>query len=173
MLAAVPLLLLGNVALVPAYWSGEHNASETRARALLAGQLETGAAVESDWNTAAALRYLQAAEGLRPDVEVLPVRLFSQAEYQRLGRIVQEGRPAYLLQGVEMSRLGGAAAQWSWPPGLGGATRLTAAAYTAHQHDLHQTVSLRGFRLQDGRRDPALAGPVAGPGGLCHHRRLL
>lgn len=117
-----------NVLVVADYWSEERGQSEAAARQALAAGLEQGAAVESDWNTGAALRYLQAAEGLRPDLEVLPVRLYSEREYRRLCAILESGRPAYLLAGVELSRLC-AAAQWQAASSLPGVTRLSAATF--------------------------------------------
>jgi hypothetical protein len=145
-LAAAPLLLLGNLALVPGYWSDDKGVSEARARDVLSRPLETGAAIEADWNTGTALRYLQAAEGLRPDLEVLLVRLNSQTEYDRLGRILSAGRPVYLLPGVELSRVA-APARWERLDTLGGMIRLTTAPFTPSEHLVDATLALQGFRL--------------------------
>ena len=172
-LAALPLLLLGNMAAVPAYWAGEHGRLRDRG---------PGRCWPGNWRPAPPWR----PTGTRPPpcATCRPprgcgltwrcCRCACPARPSTSGSGASSRRAARptCCKGVELSRLGGAAAQWGWPPGLGGATRLTAAAYTAHQHDLHQTVSLQRLSAAGRRRDPALAGPGSGPRRLCHRRRL-
>jgi hypothetical protein len=146
-MALLPLLLVSNMARVPDYWAAETGAAERNARLVLAAPLEAGAAIEADWNTGAALRYLQASEGLRPDLEVLLVRLAQQREYDRLGSIVSQGRAVYLLKGVELSRLA-APARWDQPAGLADATRLTRTSFRSTQHTLDAALSLQGYLLE-------------------------
>jgi hypothetical protein len=145
-LALLPLLLVSNMARVPAYWAEETGASERKARQALAAPLEANAAVEADWNTGAALNYLQGAEGLRPDVEVLLVRLAGQREYDRLSSILSQGRAVYLLKGVELSRLA-ASARWDRPAGLPGVTRLTTTSFRSAHHTLDAALALQGYLL--------------------------
>jgi hypothetical protein len=145
--ALLPLVLLANIARVPAYWAGETGASEQNARQVLAAPLEVDAAIEADWNTGAALRYLQAAEGLRPDVEVVPVRLSGQREYERLSSILAQSRAVYLLKGVDLSRVA-APARWGLLDGAPGVTRLTQTSFQSAQHVVDAALTLQGYLLE-------------------------
>ncbi len=146
-LALLPLLLVSNLARVPDYWSAETGAAEREARQVLAAPLEANTAIEADWNTGAALRYLQGAEGLRPDVEVLMVRLSQQREYDRLSELISQGRAVYLLKGVDLSRLA-AEARWDRPAAPAGTTRLSRTSFRPSQHAVDPALSLEGYRLE-------------------------
>ncbi len=143
LLALSPLLLLGNLTLIPAYWASEDGSTERQARAILAYPLEPDATLEADWNTGTAIRYLQAAESLRPDLQVILVRLAQQGEYERLSNLLRRGRPVYLLKEVTLSRLA-APIQWESPfPNL---NRLSPASFTPSEHRLDADLSLQGYR---------------------------
>jgi hypothetical protein len=146
-LALLPLLLVFNLPQIPAYWAGETGASERNARQVLAAPLEAGAAIEADWNTGAALRYLQASESLRPDVEVLMVRLSQQREYDRLGSTIAEGRAAYLLNGVNLTRIA-APARWGLLDNAPGVTSLTGTSFRLAPRSLDAALSLQGYLLE-------------------------
>jgi hypothetical protein len=145
--ALLPLVLLANIASIPAYWVDETGAAERNARQVLAAPLETNAAIEADWNTGSALRYLQGAEGLRPDVEVVPVRLSGQREYERLSSMLTQSRVVYLLKGVDLSRVG-VPARWSLLDEAPGVTRLTQTSFRSAQHVVDDALTLQGYLLE-------------------------
>ncbi len=80
-------------------------APEARARAIAASpQVPPGAWLELDWETATALRFLQATEHLRPDLEVRLIELNKPDEYWRTLVNVGAGRPVLVERGVPWQR---------------------------------------------------------------------
>ncbi|MBI4759003.1 MAG: DUF2723 domain-containing protein [Chloroflexi bacterium] len=72
---------------------------EGQARGLAAQVAENDAMVQSKWETATAVRYLQAVEGLRRDLEIVPIHLNVKAEYDRLLAAINGGRTVYVYTG--------------------------------------------------------------------------
>ncbi len=77
---------------------------EARARALAAMNLPPGSFLELDWETATALRFLQATEKLRPDLETRLIEMGSRAEFWRALQNADAGRATFIERGVNWSR---------------------------------------------------------------------
>lgn len=77
---------------------------ETRARALATMNLPAASFLELDWETATALRFLQATENLRPDLEPRLIEMQQHDEYWRALRNVDAGRAVFIERGVNWSR---------------------------------------------------------------------
>jgi hypothetical protein len=87
------LLLLRNIAPIRAANSA---ANEAIARATLAQPLPTGALLIVDWEAVEGMRYLQALEGLRPDLEIRPLNVdVVRADAETA---LAAGRAVYLLR---------------------------------------------------------------------------
>jgi hypothetical protein len=71
-------------------------ASEAVARSILAQPLPQGALLIVDWEAVEGLRYLQAIEGQRPDIEVRPLN--ADVVRQDAAAALAAGRAAYLLR---------------------------------------------------------------------------
>ena len=79
-------------------------APETRARAIAAMNLPPAAFLELDWETATALRFLQATENLRPDLETRLTQMDQRDEYKRALQNADAGRAVLIERGVNWSR---------------------------------------------------------------------
>lgn len=79
-------------------------APEARARAIAASDLPQGAFLELDWETATALRFLQATEKLRPDLETRLIQMDQRAEFWRALQNVDAGRGVFVERGVKWLR---------------------------------------------------------------------
>lgn len=77
---------------------------ETRARAIAAMNLPNNAFLELDWETATALRFLQATENLRPDLETRLIEMNKHDEYWRALQNVDAGRAVLIERGVNWTR---------------------------------------------------------------------
>jgi len=77
---------------------------EARARALAAMNLPPASFLELDWETATALRFLQATENLRPDLETRLIEMGNRAEFWRALQNVDAGRAVYIEGGIHWSR---------------------------------------------------------------------
>jgi hypothetical protein len=97
---AAPLFLLIPVLLLwsnlPGIRAANTRATDLAARALLAQPLPRGALLIADWEAVEGLRYLQAIEGLRPDVEVRPLN--ESVVRQDVDAALAAGRATYLLR---------------------------------------------------------------------------
>jgi hypothetical protein len=93
---------------------------EGQARGLAAQVVETNAMVQCEWETATAVRYLQAVEGLRRDLEIVPIHLNVKAEYDRLLAVINGGRTVYVHTGpgALLSRFPASYAFQTVSPGL-------------------------------------------------------
>ncbi len=81
---------------LPAISAANTNTSELAARALLAEPLPSNALLIVDWEAVEGLRYLQAIEGVRPDVEIRPLN--DNVVRQDVGAALAAGRATYLLR---------------------------------------------------------------------------
>lgn len=79
-------------------------APEARARAIAADNSPGGAMLELDWETATALRFLQASENLRPDLEARLIALDRREEFWRALYNVNAGRAVLIERGVKWTR---------------------------------------------------------------------
>ncbi len=80
-------------------------APEPRARAIAISPLiPIGSLLEIDWETATALRFLQATEHLRPDLEARLIGLDKRDEYWLSLANVDAGRPVFTEKGVTWTR---------------------------------------------------------------------
>jgi len=98
-LIALALLVLPAVLLwrnLPAIRAANINLSDLAARALLAEPLPSNALLIVDWEAVEGLRYLQAIEGVRPDVEIRPLN--ESVLRQDVGAALAVGRATYLLR---------------------------------------------------------------------------
>jgi len=77
---------------------------EARARAIAASDLPQGALLELDWEAATALRFLQATEELRPDLETRLIQLDQRGEFWRALQNVDAGRGVFVERGVKWLR---------------------------------------------------------------------
>lgn len=107
-LAAIVLLLLPLVGLMR---FGElqtavaaEAAPEARARAIASDNLPQGAMLELDWETATALRFLQAAENLRPDLDARLIAMDQRQEFWRALHNANAGRAVLIERGVPWRR---------------------------------------------------------------------
>lgn len=79
-------------------------APEARARAIAADNLPQGAILELDWETATALRFLQASEELRPDLEARLLAMNQRDEFWRALYTANAGRAVLIERGVNWDR---------------------------------------------------------------------
>ena len=93
LLLLVPALLLAQN--LPGMRAANTALPELAARALLAQDLPHGALLIIDWDAVEGLRYLQAIEGLRPDLEVRPLN--DSVVRQDVEAGLAAGRATYLL----------------------------------------------------------------------------
>lgn len=77
---------------------------EARARAIAAMNLPNAAFLELDWETATALRFIQATENLRPDLETRLTQMDRRDEYHRALENVDAGRAVFIERGVNWTR---------------------------------------------------------------------
>jgi len=98
---------------------------EQQARAWLAADLPANALVELDWGTATGMRFLQATEGLRPDLEVRLIHLNSRDEFLYLLRALESHRPVLLVGDTRISRF---PAGYGWTREANGLLHLAKAA---------------------------------------------
>jgi hypothetical protein len=77
---------------------------EARARAIAAADAPQGALLELDWETATALRFLQATEALRPDLDVRLTAMDQRDEYWRALYHADAGRAVFIEKGVNWMR---------------------------------------------------------------------
>lgn len=77
---------------------------EARARAIAASDAPPGAFLELDWETATALRFLQATENLHPDLEARLIHLDQRAEFWLALQNVDAGRAVWIERGVKWTR---------------------------------------------------------------------
>lgn len=79
-------------------------APEARARAIASADLPQGALLELDWETATALRFLQATEKLRPDLDARLIAMDQREEFWRALYNANAGRAVYVEKGVSWTR---------------------------------------------------------------------
>lgn len=82
----------------------EAGGAEKRARAILSAGFPPGALLELDWETATAIRFIQATEGTRRDLEARLIKVGEKDEYDSMIENVDSGRPVFIEQGVKWSR---------------------------------------------------------------------
>jgi hypothetical protein len=146
------LLLLRNIAPIRAANSG---ANETIARATLAQPLPAGALLIVDWEAVEGMRYLQALEGLRPDLEIRPLNtdvVRADAE-----TALAAGRAVYLLRPQAELGLSQMPAGRLW--------RVSTAPLALHTDSSvdqrwQDGITLRGFSLPRGPYQPGDSVPV-------------
>ncbi|MFN8500735.1 protein O-mannosyl-transferase family [Kouleothrix sp.] len=93
---ALPALLLWQN--LPAIRAANTIAPELAARALIGQKLPHGALLIVDWDAVESLRYLQAIEGLRPDLEVRPLN--ESVARRDADAALAAGRAVYLLHAL-------------------------------------------------------------------------
>lgn len=79
-------------------------APEARARAIASSPLPQGAYLELDWETATALRFLQSAEHLRPDLDARLIHMDRRDEFWRTLENADSGRPVFVEKGIRWTR---------------------------------------------------------------------
>lgn len=79
-------------------------APEARARAIAAMDLPQGALLELDWETATALRFLQATERLRPDLDARLIALNQRQEFWNALYNADTGRAVFVEKGIPWKR---------------------------------------------------------------------
>lgn len=79
-------------------------APAARARAIAAMNLPQASFLEMDWETATALRFLQSAENLRPDLETRLIEMNKRDEFWRALANVDAGRAVLIERGVNWMR---------------------------------------------------------------------
>ena len=146
------LLLMRNIAPICAANSA---ANEAIARATLAQPLPAGALLIVDWESVEGMRYLQAIEGLRPDLEIRPLNadvIRADAEAALAG-----GRAVYLLRPQPELGLAQSPAGRLW--------RVSTAPLALHtdtpaDQRWRDGIRLRGFSLPRGPYQPGDSVPV-------------
>jgi hypothetical protein len=100
------LLLLTNLPRVRAYTLAAPGDYDEQARQILAYGFEPGAVVQADWETATAMRYVQAVDGMQPDLSIVRLRLGLRPEYERLLARLDRGQVVYfpLTEGLSLTR---------------------------------------------------------------------
>ena len=146
------LLLLRNIAPIHAANSGT---SEAIARATLAQPLPTGALLIVDWEAVEGMRYLQALEGLRSDLEIRPlnadvVRADAEAA-------LATGRAVYLLRPQPELGLAQSPAGRLWRVSTAPLALHTDTPTDQHWQD---GITLRGFSIPPGPYQPGDVVPV-------------
>jgi hypothetical protein len=104
LLTGLPLVGLAQYPNIRSRVSGEAGIAETRARAILASNLPSGALLELDWETATAVRFLQTTEGTRRDLEARLIKMNERDEYLWALKNVDAGRPVFVERGVTWTR---------------------------------------------------------------------
>lgn len=133
-------------------------APEARARAIAqSADVPTGAWLELDWETATALRFLQATENLRPDLQARLIEMAHRDEYWRTLDYVTAGRPVLVEQGVPWQRA---------PAGFSATPRANALAQIEYSAPAFQRV---GAAVSD---RVTLAGYRSTPDGLVLYWRV-
>lgn len=79
-------------------------APEARARAIADARLPEGAYLELDWETATALRFLQATEKLRPDLDARLIEMNKREEFWHALSNVNAGRAVFVERGLKWTR---------------------------------------------------------------------
>jgi hypothetical protein len=152
-LLLLPLfLVLSNFAPIRAANSG---ANEAIARATLAQPLPDGALLIVDWEAVEAMRYLQALEGLRPDLEIRPLNAdVARADAEAA---LAAGRAVYLLRPQPELGLAQSPAGRLWRVST---TPIALHANTAIDLPWQDGITLRGFSLPRGPYQPGDVVPV-------------
>jgi hypothetical protein len=146
------LLLLRNITPIRAANSA---ANESIARATLAQPLPTGALLIVDWEAVEGMRYLQALEGLRPDLEIRPLNVdVVRADAETA---LAAGRAVYLLRPQAELGLAQSPAGRLW--------RVSTAPLTLHtdtpaDQRWQDGIRLSGFSLPHGPYQPGDSVPV-------------
>jgi hypothetical protein len=146
------LLLLNNLASIRAANSG---ANEAIARATLAQPLPAGALLIVDWEAVEPMRYLQALEGLRPDLEIRPLNAdVARAEAEAA---LAAGRAVYLLRPQPELGLAQSPAGRLWRVST---APIALRADTPIDQRWQDGIMLRGFSLPRGPYQPGDVVPV-------------
>lgn len=99
----IPLFGLMRYGAIQTAVAGEA-APEARARAIAADNLPEGAMLELDWETATALRFLQASEKLRPDLDARLIGMNQRDEFWRALYNANAGRTVLIESGLKWNR---------------------------------------------------------------------
>lgn len=102
-LLLIPLLGLAHLSEIRTAVAAEAG-PEARARAIAADNLPQGAMLELDWETATALRFLQASERLRPDLDARLIAMNQRDEFWRALYNANAGRAVLIERGVNWKR---------------------------------------------------------------------
>jgi hypothetical protein len=124
-------------------------ASEAVARSILAQPLPQGALLIVDWDAVEALRYLQAIEGQRPDIEVRPLN--ADVVRQDAAAALSAGRAAYLLRPQPNLGLAQAPEGRLWRVSLRPIQLHTATSIDQRWQD---GIALKGYTLPRGPYQP-------------------
>ncbi|HEU5103316.1 MAG TPA: DUF2723 domain-containing protein [Roseiflexaceae bacterium] len=130
-------------------------ASEAIARATLAQPLPDRALLIVDWEAVEGLRYLQAIEGLRPDVEVRPLN--ADVASQDAAAALAAGRALYLLRPRPELGLAQSPEGRLWRVST---APLALRADTPADQRWQDGITLRGFSLPRGPYQPGDSVPV-------------
>jgi Protein of unknown function (DUF2723) len=146
------LLLLRNLAPIRA---ANNQVGEAIARATLAQPLPIGALLIVDWEAVEGMRYLQALEGLRPDLEIRPLN----ADVVRADAegALADGRAVYLLRPQSELGLAQSPAGRLWRVST---APLALHADTPTNQRWQDGITLRGFSLPRGPYHPGDVVPV-------------
>jgi hypothetical protein len=146
------LLLLNNLAPIRAANSG---ANEAITRATLAQPLPAGALLIVDWEAVEAMRYLQALEGLRPDLEIRPLNAdVARADAEAA---LAAGRAVYLLRPQPELGLAQSPAGRLWRIST---APIALRADTPIDQRWQDGITLRGFSLPRGPYQPGDVVPI-------------
>ncbi len=144
------LLLFVNLPRARAYAADAPGNIRPRAEQILSSPLASEAIIQADWETATALRYLQAVEGVRPDLVIERLQLGLQSEYERLLSRLDRGQVAYFpdAEGFNLTRF---SENYALVPLDGGLLRVVRDDTGYHQVDkaIAPQVSLRGYRFNE------------------------
>jgi hypothetical protein len=152
-LLILPVLLVWQN--LPAIRAANTNVSELAARALISQPLPPNALLIVDWEAVESLRYLQAIEGIRPDLEVWPLN--ADTVRQDAGAALAAGRATYLLRAQPNLGLAQQPEGRLWrvsdqPLRLTTATKISRA--------WRDGLALKGYTLADGPYRPGDIVPV-------------
>jgi hypothetical protein len=141
------LLLLTNMPRLRAYAVAAPGNIRGRAEQILKYPFEPQAIIQADWETATALRYLQAVEGVRPDLAIERLQLGIESEYERLLSLLDSGQVVYFpdAEGFNLTRF---SQNYALVPVEGGLLRVTRddSGYIKTDKAIAPEVSLRGYR---------------------------
>jgi hypothetical protein len=144
------LLLLTNLPRVRAYAVAAPGNMRGRAEQILSMPLESQAIIQADWETATALRYLQAVQGVRPDLVIERLQLGLQSEYERLLSQLDSGRVVFFpdAEGFNLTRF---SENYSLLPVDGGLLKVVRddSGYEQIDKAIARQVSLRGYRTNE------------------------